>query len=88
MNHQTYNDHAVQAARKGLPLDPMIVMAFYRDEMRTPAARKYGHGPARRMYIDLRAKVTERCYGLMHAENLYRDSILAPAARPLGRLAA
>jgi hypothetical protein len=42
---------------------------------------------ARARYMHYRQKATARCFGLTHAENLYRDSILAPAVWPLDRAA-
>lgn len=88
MNYETYLAHVSHACRTGQPIDPMLAMAANRTAMRSASAKKYGYTGFRRDYFDLRARVTERCHGLMQAENLYRDSILAPAARPLGRMAA
>lgn len=59
MNHQTYEVHAAEACRKGLPLDPLIAMAFYRSEMRSPAARNFGAGPSKRAYRELRMRVAK-----------------------------
>lgn len=88
MNYQTYQSHAVRCCKTGLPMDPIITLSAYRDAMRSPAARKFGTNPYRRDYVDTKARVTAKCFGLLHAENLYRDSILASAARPLGLMAA
>lgn len=62
MNAQTYEAHACAACTKGLPLDPMVVMSFYRTAMRSPAARKFGSNPYRRAYRDIRDRVAKRAY--------------------------
>lgn len=68
--------YAIHADR----IDPLVVMA----NTRLAVGREPFYSLRREAYKSARLRSAARCFGLTHAENLYRDSILAPAVRRLG----
>ena len=62
MNFQTYNRHVTVACQKGVHVDPLVLLAYYRTAMRSPAATKFGSNPYKARYRDMRDVLRRRAW--------------------------
>lgn len=57
-----YQNHVTNACTKGIHLDPLLILAYYRTAMRSPAATKVGSNPYKSAYRDMRDVLRRRSY--------------------------